>query len=82
MAPLARETGIALAGAWAAAGLLRKRWGAMATAAGLSIPLALWSLYVHSQTPSDATAWFGAVPLGGLASRMFELFPSRRRRWD
>ncbi|MCB1022096.1 MAG: hypothetical protein KDC27_19350 [Acidobacteria bacterium] len=75
LAPLARETGIALAGAWGAASLLRRRWGGMATAALALVPLAAWSFYVHSHTPTDATAWFGSVPLGGLAARMFELFP-------
>lgn len=72
LAPLARETGIALAGAWA----LAKR---SATAAGMAvlalIPLAGWALYVHSRTPSDATAWFGAVPFGGLLARTLNPLP-------
>jgi hypothetical protein len=75
LAPLARETGIALAGAW---GIVQLAGGKARAAlgAGLTlVPLAVWSLYVQSRTPSDATSWFGAIPLGGLIARTLHPFP-------
>lgn len=75
LAPLARETGIALAAACGLVALAARRLRA-ALAAGLAlVPLAAWSAYVQSRTPSDATAWFGAIPFGGLFARTLAPFP-------
>jgi len=71
-APLARETGLALAGAWA---LARRSGKAMAFTCLAAVPFACWALYVHSRTPSDATSWFGAIPLGGLVLRTLNPLP-------
>ena len=75
LAPLARETGVALAGAWGIAQLASKRVGAAALAGLTLLPFAGWAWMVQSRTPPDATSWFGSVPLGGLLARTVTLFP-------
>ncbi len=78
LAPLARETGIALAGAW----LLAQRSGRAALLAAASLaPLAAWSLYLHSRTPADATAWFTGLPFAGLVLRTLEPMPEAAPTW-
>ncbi len=75
LAPLARETGVVCAGAWAIVEVGRRRFGAAFAAAATLIPLALWSIYVRLRTGADATAWFG-VPFAGLVGRTLDPFPT------
>ena len=75
LAPLARETGVALAGARSLVRLAERRVGAAAGYAATVAPLAVWAFYVHARTSSDGTAWFGAMPLGGLVRRTLNPFP-------
>jgi hypothetical protein len=75
LAPLARETGVALAGAWGIAQLTSRRIGAAALTGLTLVPFAAWAWIVHTRTPPDATSWFGSVPLGGLLARTVTLFP-------
>ena len=76
LAPLARETGVACACAWAIVQLVRRRFAAAALALATLTPFVLWSLYVRLQTSSDATVWFGGVPLSGLVARTLTPFPT------
>ncbi|MEZ5361757.1 MAG: hypothetical protein R2748_05265 [Bryobacterales bacterium] len=84
LAPLARETGIALAGAWAAAGLLRKRWGALITAMLALAPIPLACGRSTSIATRRPTRPLGLARFRWADSRpaCSSCFPSRRRRWD
>lgn len=74
-APLARETGVALAGACGLVALAERRLGRTAAFALTLAPFAAWASYVHARVGGDSTAWFGAVPLGGLVRRTLDPFP-------
>ena len=75
VAPLARETGVALAGAVSLVALAERRLGRAVAVAVTLAPFVAWAAYVHSRVGGDSTAWFGAVPLGGLARRTLDPFP-------
>ena len=75
LAPLARETGVALAGALVLVELFRGRIRAAVIPALALAPLAAWTLFIHSRTPADATVWFGSMPFGGLVTRTVNPLP-------
>jgi len=71
LAPLARETGLALPAAYAVWLLGQRLWRpALAVALALA-PWAAWVVYVHSRTSPDLTTWLG-WPLEGLLRRTLQ----------
>jgi hypothetical protein len=74
-APLARETGLILAAGFGLHELLRRNWRGAAYSAASLLPFVLWTGYVHSNTPADATEWAASFPLSGLVQRTLDPFP-------
>lgn len=71
LAPLARETGLALAAGHALVCLRGRRWKDAALATATSIPFLLWALFVHTSTPQDGTQWL-AMPFRGILLRTLD----------
>lgn len=75
LAPLVRETGIALPIAAAGYALYRRDWCRAATAAAAALPFLGWVVYVHSSTAADIQdQWTTFIPFWGILSRTNRLF--------
>jgi len=74
-APLARETGLLLLAGYGAHALLNRNWRAVACSTASGLPFGLWVAFVHTHTPSDATAWAATFPFSGLLRRTVNPFP-------
>jgi hypothetical protein len=74
-APLARETGLILLAGYGAHALLKRDWRATACSVASGLPFGLWVMFVHTHTPSDATAWVASFPFSGLLWRTINPFP-------
>ncbi len=70
LAPLVRETGLALVAGWIAFLAVRRRWREAAWYATAAIPALCWFAYVDEHTHMDATPWLTRVPFGGIARRL------------
>ncbi len=75
LAPLARETGLVLAGARGLSQLLGRRIGPALACGATVAPFLLWSVFVHLRTSSDGTAWFSGRPFEGLILRTLSPLP-------
>jgi hypothetical protein len=75
LAPLARETGIALPLSAVAFSLYRRETKRAIAEAGTALPFLGWVGYVHSATHSDiAEQWGSFLPFWGILSRTYRLF--------
>ena len=74
-APLARETGLILAGGYGLYTLLRRDWSGVARTTVALLPFLLWAGFVELHTPPDATVWAASFPFAGLVRRTFHPFP-------
>lgn len=75
LAPLARETGIALPAAAVAYSIYRRERKRALAEASTALPFLGWAAYVHSATvPDIAEPWGSYVPLWGILSRTYRLF--------
>lgn len=73
-APLARETGVVLTGAWCLHRLLQRDWRGAAAGALAALPALAWVAFVHSRTAADHTVFASPWPLAGLLSRTLHPF--------
>ncbi len=69
LAPLARETGMALAAGWCLFQLLRGQWKRAAVFATAALPAVCWFLYVRARTGPDQTPWASWIPFDGIVER-------------
>ncbi len=69
LAPLARETGLALVAGIALFELVKKRFARAALAACCTLPWLAWAVFVRSRLWADATPWTFPVPFAGLVLR-------------
>jgi hypothetical protein len=69
LAPLARETGLALVAAFVLFSALQKRFRRAALGVLCALPWLAWVLFVRVRLWADATPFFSPVPLSGLVSR-------------
>lgn len=75
LAPLVRETGIALPAAAVGYSIYRREWKRALAEAGTALPFLGWAAYVHSATVTDISdPWGSYVPLWGILSRTCRLF--------
>lgn len=71
LAPLARETGLLLTGAYCIALVLERRFRAALLFATSAIPALAWYIFVQRHTvPYDSGGWFVPIPLAGVVDRM------------
>jgi len=73
LVPLARETGLALVGAWVLWQAFRRQWRAAAMGAVAAVPTVLWAVWVHQHFGSDQVAWWG-WPFEGILTRLSTYF--------
>jgi hypothetical protein len=71
LAPLTRETGVCLTGAYLLWTVLQRMWKQSLRTLATLIPFAVWTAYVHAHTAVDLTKWTG-VPLMGLIARTLQ----------
>lgn len=74
LAPLARETGLALLAIHAACALVAKRWRELTAAILCGLPFLAWALYLASLTSPSASNWL-SLPLSGLMARTIDVLP-------
>lgn len=68
LAPLVRETGLAIAAVYGLCSMARRQYGKTALSAAAVLPVAAWWLYVWNAFPSYNVGWIGTAPLRGLWS--------------
>ena len=68
-APLVRETGMVLLGAWCLYSALRRDWWAATLGTGCVVPALAWWTYVHRHTTADGTHWLSRYPFSGILDR-------------
>jgi len=68
LAPLARETGLALTTGHAWSNLRDRKWKLFLLTLMSALPFALWSSFVFAHTPADGTAWL-SIPFAGIVRR-------------
>lgn len=73
LAPLARETGLVLAGGWLLWHVSQRDWRKAACAPFALAPFAAWTAWVHWQFGPDHTAWWG-WPFEGIVTRLANYF--------
>jgi hypothetical protein len=71
-APLVRETGMVLLGAWCLYSALRRDWWAATLGAGCVVPALAWWIYVHRHTTADGTHWLSRYPFSGILDRTIQ----------
>ena len=69
LAPLARETGMALIAGWCLFQLLTGRWRRAAFCATAALPAVCWFIYVRARTGPDQTRWTSWIPFEGIVER-------------
>ena len=69
VAPLARETGMALVAGWCLFQALRGRWRRAAVFATSAMPAVCWFLYVRARSGADGTRWTSWIPFEGIVER-------------
>jgi hypothetical protein len=74
LAPLARETGLALLAVQAACASTARRWRELTAAILCGLPFLAWALYVASMTASPTSGWL-SLPFWGLIARTIAVFP-------
>jgi hypothetical protein len=75
LAPLVRETGIALPAAAVAYSIYRRERKRAIAEASTALPFLGWAAYVHSTTvPDTAEPWGSFLPFWGILSRTYRLF--------
>lgn len=72
LAPLARETGFCLLLGAMLFELWRRDWVRAAASAAMALPGLAWTLFVHTKTADDLTAWLSYIPLSGLIRRTLD----------
>ena len=71
-APLVRETGLLLVGAWNLYSAMRRDWRATTLGAACAVPAVIWWIYVYGHTPPDGTPWFSRYPFSGIIGRTIQ----------
>ena len=66
LAPLVRETGLALVAAYCLWSISRRAYGKAALSVAATVPFAAWSLYMWSVFPPYHAGWMATSPLRGL----------------
>ncbi len=69
MAPLARETGMALIAGWCLFQALRGQWKRAAVFVTAGLPAGCWFLYVRARSGPDGTRWASWIPFEGIVER-------------
>jgi hypothetical protein len=83
LAPLARETGLALLAAHAAYSLAARRWRELTATIVCGLPLFAWAVYVASMTSPSTSGWLSlgrltrtiGLPFSGLITRSIAILP-------
>ncbi len=81
LAPLARETGMALVGGWVLFHLWRRDWKAVILGALSTLPSLAWFVWVKVKFGGEAGFWFGA-PFSGIFERLIEPGIYGNIKWD
>lgn len=68
-APLVRETGMVLLGAWCVYSAVRREWRAAISGMGCALPALAWWTYVYLHTAPDDTPWLSRYPFSGILDR-------------
>lgn len=74
LAPLARETGLALLAVHAVYACAARQWRELTAAIACSLPFFAWAFYVASLTSSSASGWL-SLPFAGLITRSIDFLP-------
>ncbi|MGI8989541.1 MAG: hypothetical protein ACR2I2_08145, partial [Bryobacteraceae bacterium] len=69
LAPLARETGLALIAGYLLYLVDRRNWRRACWMATSAIPFAAWAAFVHAHTAPDPTVFASGYPLGGIVGQ-------------
>ncbi len=78
LAPLVRETGLALLAAHCLCLVSRRLYARAALSAAAALPFVAWTLYVWTKYPAYHAGWFVASPLRGLLEASAGLLSSPR----
>jgi len=73
VAPLARETGFALAAGWILWAALRRRWPRVGAAVFAVLPSLAWTGYVSGHAEGSGISFLSAVPLSWAPWRLIDL---------
>jgi len=73
LAPLVRETGLALVAAYCLWSISRRAYGKAALSVAATLPYAAWTLYVWSAFPPYPTGWLATSALRGLPAAVNHL---------
>lgn len=65
-APLIRDTGIILVGAWCVVAASRRDWRGAALGALTAVPALGWWMYVRGHTPADLNPYLAPYPFAGI----------------
>ncbi len=72
LAPLVRETGLALILAFCLFSLVHRQFQQAALGAAMACPWAAWALFVRLKLWPDGTPWTSGIPLAGLVARTLD----------
>ena len=75
LSPLARETGLALTGAWCLVALIERRWRDVLIGGATALPWIGWASYVGANTEAGWVSFITGWPLEGLARRLVMIYP-------
>lgn len=71
-APLVRETGMVLLGAWCVSSFLRRDWRAAMFGTGCAVPALAWWTYVYRHTTAEGTPGLSRYPFSGILDRTIQ----------